>query len=213
MEYDAENRRLLVGTVPDYGRLSGAVTVFDPESLELEVYRNVVDHQSIRAIATRDGTTVLGSEVRGGLGRDPVASTAYLVRFDPESGSVIDQTSPIDGCTAIVDVTLEDQFLYGVCDPATVFGYDLDRNETVHQSTLAGFPGQITALDEGIAVATDVGVQIFDRTTFESTTLQTDRPQWYNEPMLGVGSDRLYFLDGYDLASHPFDSIGRTRAE
>ncbi|MGM9973624.1 MAG: hypothetical protein ACI33K_06260, partial [Clostridiaceae bacterium] len=50
-----ENDKLLIGTIPDYGKLGGTLTIYDPATGARETYKNVVQDQSIVGLAYRDG--------------------------------------------------------------------------------------------------------------------------------------------------------------
>lgn len=74
--------RLYVGSIPDYGRLGGALSVIDLADGETTVLRNVVQDQSVVGIAVRDGVIYGSTTTRGGLGIDPSQSEAKLFTVD-----------------------------------------------------------------------------------------------------------------------------------
>ena len=77
-----EGGKLLIGTIPDYQRLGGALTIYDPVSGEKEVYRNVVENQSVVGLALKDGLIYGSTSIFGGLGGDPAATEPKLFIWD-----------------------------------------------------------------------------------------------------------------------------------
>lgn len=74
--------RLLIGSIPDYGALGGALTVIDLADGDKTVLRDVVKDQSVVGVAQR-GNVIYGSTtIRGGLGVEPTASEAKLFTVD-----------------------------------------------------------------------------------------------------------------------------------
>lgn len=79
-----ENDRLLIGTIPDYKKLGGTLTIYNPETEERETYRNVVENQSIVGLASKDGRIYGSTTVRGGLDINPTADNAKMFVWDME---------------------------------------------------------------------------------------------------------------------------------
>lgn len=59
---------LLIGTIPDYGKTGGALSIYNPSDGTHKVYKNVVDKQSIVGLAMKDGIIYGSTSKRGGLG-------------------------------------------------------------------------------------------------------------------------------------------------
>jgi hypothetical protein len=59
--------RIFIGTVPDYGKRGGALTVYDPATGAFQVHRDIVAGHSIASLAYKDGVVYGGSSYRGGL--------------------------------------------------------------------------------------------------------------------------------------------------
>ncbi|WP_243355007.1 zinc-binding dehydrogenase [Bacillus litorisediminis] len=81
--------KLLIGTIPGYSEHGGALTVYDPEASKdanqpvFEVYRNIVENQSIAGLVYKDGMIYGSTTIHGGLGSDPIAIKAKLFAWDP----------------------------------------------------------------------------------------------------------------------------------
>lgn len=98
----AENK-LFIGSVPDYGLLGGALTIFDEQTNQWSEYRNVVNNQSITGLACKDGLLYGGTSVGGGLGIDPSESEAKLFVWDVAKGEKVKEVSiSIPGLKSIV---------------------------------------------------------------------------------------------------------------
>ena len=94
--------KIVFGSFPDYNMLGGALTVFDPETEKMDIYRtsysftgpngqetftssvfgNDVYNQSILGITYKDGKIYAGTSVSGGLGINATETVAKLFVFD-----------------------------------------------------------------------------------------------------------------------------------
>ncbi|MFI9553103.1 hypothetical protein [Nonomuraea endophytica] len=115
----APDGRIFVGTVPDYGRYDGALTVYDPATGGRTVHRNIVPDQSIVSLAHHDGLVYAGTSIRGALGTDQArASAARFVIYDPATGAA--DVRPLPGAAAqastVTDVTVVDGKIWGFAE-------------------------------------------------------------------------------------------------
>ncbi|MEH7380180.1 hypothetical protein V7138_06845 [Bacillus sp. JJ1533] len=78
--------KLFVGTISDYGRLGGALTIYNAKTNEWETIRNIIKNQSIIGLAYLDGTVFGGSTISGGLGIDPTEPKAKMFEYDVATG-------------------------------------------------------------------------------------------------------------------------------
>ncbi|MET3699421.1 carbohydrate binding protein [Bacillus oleivorans] len=76
--------KAFIGSVPFYGELGGALTIYDPkaEGEKYMVYRNVVEDQSVVSLAYKDGLVFGSTTINGGLGVDPTAGEAKIFVWD-----------------------------------------------------------------------------------------------------------------------------------
>lgn len=81
--------KLYIGTQPDYGLLGGALSVFDPVTEKLDIYRNLIPLEEIAAIATDDHYVYCAADVQGGAGSKPEAQYAHLFIWDPTSHTIL----------------------------------------------------------------------------------------------------------------------------
>ncbi|HEY0307545.1 MAG TPA: hypothetical protein VGB94_05250, partial [Acidobacteriaceae bacterium] len=87
--------KMYIGTQPDYGLVGGALSVFDPETEKLEIYRNLIPDEEIAAIATDDRYVYGEADSEGGGGSKPVAEGVHFFVWDPQSRKLVfDQILP-----------------------------------------------------------------------------------------------------------------------
>ncbi|UOK56298.1 hypothetical protein MGI18_15000 [Bacillus sp. OVS6] len=59
--------KVFIGTVPDYGQLGGALTILDEANDHYEVFRNVVNSQSVISLQYKNNLVYGGTSVSGDL--------------------------------------------------------------------------------------------------------------------------------------------------
>ncbi len=118
-----ENDKLLIGTIPDYQKLGGTLTIYDPETEERETYRNVVQDHSIVGLATKDGKIYGSTTIRGGLDIAPTSDNAKMFVWD------------IDGKKKITEFEIE---LPGLGKSPMISGLTFD-NEGLLWGAVDGF--------------------------------------------------------------------------
>ena len=148
------------GTVPDYGLLDGALTVYRPATGEIRVYPGIVPQQSIISLAYREGLLYGGSSIWGGLGREPSQERAELFVWDARQGKLLERFRPdIPGIDVPPRMIGElavgpDGLLWGIAD-GTVFAYDrftmrLVKYRMIRPSTYKGSPFRPPVLRWGL---------------------------------------------------------------
>jgi streptogramin lyase len=80
---------LAIGTIGDYGRLDGALTLLDIATGESTVHRGVVAEQSVISLAYRDGLIYGTTSIHGGLSSTPTAAEAKLFVWDVAAEAVV----------------------------------------------------------------------------------------------------------------------------
>ncbi|WJH35288.1 WD40 repeat domain-containing protein [Paenibacillus sp. CC-CFT747] len=89
------DNKLFIGTIPDYGHLGGALTIYDEAQNRWTTYRNLISNQSIIGVAYANGKVYGGSSILGGLGIDPTATQASMFEFDVASGTKTAEWVPV----------------------------------------------------------------------------------------------------------------------
>jgi hypothetical protein len=80
---DTGEGKLFIGSMATYGKLGGALTVFDGNTHE--VFRNVVQNQSLSGLVYKDGKVYGSTTIYGGLGSSPTEEQAKLFVWDPQT--------------------------------------------------------------------------------------------------------------------------------
>lgn len=96
--------RIVVGTVPNYGQLTGAIGVFDPATGSLEVDRGVAGAGSVVSLVA-DGDIVYASTSKwAALGIPPQPDDGKIFAYDPVSGTKLWEATPFPGLPAITEI-------------------------------------------------------------------------------------------------------------
>jgi len=124
--------KVLIGGYPDYGRLGGAIGVYDPKKNEKRVYRHIIQNQSIASLAYLEKSDLIagGASILGGTGTHAVEQEAKLLLWDPKEEKKIFEIVPVPGAKTILSlaVTVEG-LLYGITSNGKVFVFDPEKKE------------------------------------------------------------------------------------
>ncbi|WP_181346946.1 WD40 repeat domain-containing protein [Thalassobacillus sp. CUG 92003] len=167
--------KLAVGTVPDYGKLGGALTIFDPMTEEYEFHRNIVENQSIISLEYKDGLVYGGTSVWGGLGIQPSEEEAKLFVWDVENGQKDYETVPVPGEKAISALTFDDEgYLWGLTS-GVLFKYDPEQGEVLEEKELYSLDwGQVGHLWRGGFLTYDEDGNLYGQTHGELFKVDPD---------------------------------------
>lgn len=128
--------KLVIGTVPKYGYLGGALVIYDLEKQDREVYWNVVPNQSVTAVTYKDGLIYAGSNIWGGLGINPTESEAKLFIWDVEKKEKVFETVPVPGRRGITELIVgPDGMIWGSAE-GDLFIFDPNTRQVVHRQNL-----------------------------------------------------------------------------
>jgi WD40 repeat protein len=127
---------LYLGTIPDYGKLGGALVVHDTTSnpASFEVYRNVVQDQSIVGLAYKDGKIYGSTTIVGGLNATPTATAAKIFVWDTATKQKVAEVTPnLPGKapTMISGLTFDEDGLLWAAANGTIFAVDPDTLQVV----------------------------------------------------------------------------------
>ncbi|MEC0249003.1 hypothetical protein P4H65_24745, partial [Paenibacillus chitinolyticus] len=126
--------KLLIGTIPGYSTFGGAMTIYDPVASaasgkpEMEVFRNVVQDQSIAGLLYKDGHIYGSTSISGGLGDAPSGVRAKLFVWDMAAKKKIAEWEPqiagLDSLPMISGLTLGKDGLIWAAANGIVFAFD-----------------------------------------------------------------------------------------
>lgn len=128
------------GSVPKYAELGGALILFDPATGDSSTYRNVVEDQSVVALAARNGTVYGGTTIEGGIGSEPTTTEAQLFEFDVATRERTTLSVPSPGSKTIAHLAFgddDDPTLWGITYDNVLFGYDTETHQVTSTQRLA----------------------------------------------------------------------------
>lgn len=128
--------KVFFGTVPDYGKLGGALVEYDIEKDTLIQYDEVVSKQSVISLVEANGLLIGGTTISGGLGIQPVEKEAKLFIWDPAQRKMVEEIVPVPGAIAITGLSLApDGKVWGFAQ-GIVFVYDLEKRNVTAMSSV-----------------------------------------------------------------------------
>lgn len=169
--YNDYTGKLLVGTRETYGNVGGAISVIDPETGEIDTYRDLVVDQAPRSLATIDGTAFIGHEILGEV-HVPTTTEAHLISWDIETGTKNWDIAPVPGAAEISGVatynTSEGPRLYGLTTTGYLFEVDPATGELLNGTKPGTSATDLIANELGVFALINGGIFRVDT---ESDTL------------------------------------------
>jgi outer membrane protein assembly factor BamB len=131
-----ELNKVFFGTVSDYGKLPGALSVYDVASKTCDVHVDVVHNQSVVSLAFCKGLVVGGTTVTPGLGSQATEKEAKLFVWDPATNEKVFESVPVPGAMAITGLMVgPDGNVWGWAN-AHLIVFDPARRELVYAEKL-----------------------------------------------------------------------------
>jgi hypothetical protein len=134
-------RKIIAGTVPDYGLQGGALAVINPADHKVRSFHNVVPNHSIVSLAGYENWVFGGTSTQGGLGKAPVEGDAYLFAWDVTTEKLAWSIQPLNEPAIGALITGADGLLWGA-GTHSIFAVDPATREIVltQQVLSAGTP-------------------------------------------------------------------------
>ncbi|WP_309120250.1 cohesin domain-containing protein [Paenibacillus sp.] len=126
--------KMYLGTIPDYGKLGGALVEYDAATKEYRVFRNVVQDQSIVGLAHKDGKIYGSTSILGGLDSDPTSAAAKVFVWDAATKQKLAEFSPSlpgKAPTMISGLTFGPDGLLWAAANGTIFAVNPDTQQVV----------------------------------------------------------------------------------
>jgi hypothetical protein len=129
--------KVFFGTVPDYGTLGGALSIYDVATDKVSSYRGVVKDQGIVTLAYAHGYVIGGTTISGGLGIEPKAKFAKLFMWNPLNNQKEFETAPLADAWLISGLTTspDNKQVWGVAD-STLFVFDVPSRKIISTTKL-----------------------------------------------------------------------------
>ena len=133
-------KKMAFGMIPEYGKLGGALVIYDIDSEELQTFNQPIPKQGISGLIYNKGFLVGGTTISGGLGKMPETKEAKLFIWDVEKSEVKSELTPVEGASAITGlIEGPDGNVWGIAD-GTLFIFDVENNNIVSTHKLYDFP-------------------------------------------------------------------------
>jgi len=212
-DYEQDRPRIMIaagdhiamGTVPNYGLLGGALTLFGLDG-EFTFHRDIVPDQSIVSLAYQDGLIIGGTSIDGGIDSTPAATDAEVFIWDTATEQVVFHDVPAPGARSIGALaTGDDGMVWGLSDTGVLFEVDpvagQIRRTVPDAPTTATTWGSSTYLDyrrlDGLFYGAN-GARMF---TFNPDTEQIEVNMEYTVSRIAVTKPRgqVYFSSGTNV--------------
>ncbi len=195
--------RIYIGSIPTYGKLGGALSIYDPTTDGFQVHRHIIPNQSVVSLTlSLDGGVIYGgSSTEAGGGIPAVETEAHFFAWDIRQGKVVMDMIPAPRVDRIQSlVTAPDGRIYG-CAGTTLFVYDPMEGTIIHkQASPVGSIIRMRAAPDGFIYG------ISSRAVFRMKILCYPGESVGFEELSAGGSDmtlgldgRIYFSRGTDL--------------
>ena len=192
--------RIYFATKPAYGMLGGSLTVLDPVTGSITSHRNVVDQQSVYALASDEDRYIYGTtSVRGGLGARPAKGEAQLFKWDTQQNVKVLQRSVVLGAYEIWGLDwLNENALIGAAD-SVLFIYNVveDSVEATKRATPEEIKQLVVSHDGWVYGVTE---ERFFRTSSRLDSIQViDVHEGYWDSLVETETGNLYVGRGAHL--------------
>ncbi len=149
----ADNDKIYIGTIPDYGFLGGELGEYDINEDKFTSYGEVIENQSIMSVCCKDGFIYGSTTVWGGLSATPDSSqVAKIFKFNPETQELVWSITPS---------------LDSITDPLWIGGIAFDKN------------GKLWAVSGNTLFSLNTETrQVIDEIKFGNYTFSTTQHQW-----------------------------------
>lgn len=160
------NGKLYIGGYPEYGKLGGALSVFDPNAnLIVNHHKNLVANQSIISLASSQTRKLIfaGTSITGGNGIEPTENQGRFFVWDIEKGQKTLDIAPVEGHKHIVSMcSIADKVYMLTSKEHSTFGGEPVETALAVYNAEAGNIEYVKKFDFGRIVDTSIGVDDSD---------------------------------------------------
>ncbi|GAA1124837.1 hypothetical protein GCM10009630_23440 [Kribbella jejuensis] len=185
--YDERSKLLAIASAPGTGKLTGALTLLDVRTGELDVHYGVLPDQSVMSVHIVDGIAYLGGDVVGGGGITPTHTAAAIGAFDLAQRKLLWTAEPLAGERSIQSVAVHNGILYGVLKrtSGSWFTYELRTGAVVKGANKLSGYGQLHVDRTGVYCETNFGGNLYQLGPNAATLLVNKLGDgWYTVPQL-----------------------------
>lgn len=196
----AEENKLFIGTLAQYGQLAGAFSIFDLQTRQLHTYRNIVPNQNVLSLAYLNGKVYAGTSVWGAYGAPaPTEKEAMLFVWDVAKAEKVLEAVPIPGRLGITALAVgSDGNIWGY-DEGMLFAYDPSKQEVVFTKQITSHRHTGTTWKDATLIsATDGSIYGVARGLFFQIKPQTKEisilDSAHSFDIMGLGQDGCIYL-------------------
>ena len=199
------DNKVYIGAVAGYGKLGGPLAVLDPTTGEVEQYGNLVEDQSVVALAALPNGLILGgTTIAGGGGSHPTQTEAKIFLWDPQQRQKIFETVPAPGEASVQALAVApDGLAYGFAG-STMFVFNPTTQQIVER-----WPHGLGSVVYN-ALGPGPGGQLYGLASGGIFTIDTDARQarllaQYPGGITGgfaIRGHRIYFTSGPQIVSY-----------
>ncbi|MEF3305730.1 hypothetical protein PV407_21515 [Paenibacillus sp. GYB003] len=188
-------QKLYIGSVPDYGSLSGALTVYDVPTRKTQVFKDIVRNQGVVSLVYKDGVVYGGTTIYGGLGTSgPSETEGKLFAFDTATNTKLFEIVPVPGRKVVSGLLAgPDGMIWGVAEDH-IFKLDPNTRQIVYKAAKLGRYGTGTVwVDAFLELGADGNVYGTNR----QKTLFMIKPETMEFIVLKNGAGNYLTQDAY----------------
>lgn len=135
-----ELQKVYFGTVPEYGKLGGVLTMYNAANHQHQSFGEVLAQQSVASLASKGNVLVVGGSISGGLGIKPALKEAELMFWDMDTNQPITKLVPVSGAAAITClINGPDGNIWGMAD-GHLFILDVAQQKVLSVQKLYDYP-------------------------------------------------------------------------
>lgn len=135
-----KSQKVYFGTVPEYGKLGGVLTMYDEASEKHQSFGEVLENQSVVSLASKGEVLIVGGSISGGLGVKPAVKEAELMLWDMKTNRAITKMVPVSGAAAITSlINAPDGNIWGMAD-GHLFILDVAQQKVLSVQKLYDYP-------------------------------------------------------------------------
>lgn len=133
------DEKLYIGTIPNYGDIQGALTVYDIKNGKHTIRRDFSDSRSIVSLEYKNGILYGGTTVCGGLGSYTKQESGTVFALDTKNDRYLYEIEPVSGCKNAGGLCLTPEGKLLGCADSTFFILDSETGNVEYTKKLTEF--------------------------------------------------------------------------
>lgn len=134
-----EKQKMFFGTIPEYGKLGGALISYDVVKDELKAHENIIPNQAIASLINDKDLVIAGTTVSGGLGVKATTKEAILFGWDMAKNAKTFSIVPVPGAAAITCLIKVNGHIWGMAD-GNLFVFNVAEQKVISVKKLYDYP-------------------------------------------------------------------------